>query len=247
MAVPPRRATAYDFETAVVSQADTDIFQTTVTLAAGDVQVSLDGGAFANITGLPVEIAATGVLTVSLTVAEMTADRVAVLFNDAAGNEWQDLLVTIETSTVQLSDLPTSASAASASASAGEILILRGDSMSQAILALGDISTRTEMWFTVKAKTSDTDAEAILLISEGTGLEVLNGVDVSATRAAEATITVNDPALGNITVWVDPTATDELVPSSTRHYDVQWTDATDVSTPAIGRCRVRGDVTRTVT
>jgi hypothetical protein len=31
------------------------------------------------------------------------------------------------------------------------------------------------------------------------------------------------------------------------HYDVQWTDGTNIISPAIGRARVRGDVTRTVT
>jgi hypothetical protein len=64
-----------------------------------------------------------------------------------------------------LSSVATSVAAASASASAGEILILRGDSMNQAITGLGNITTRTEMWFTVKRKVDDTDAEAILLIS----------------------------------------------------------------------------------
>jgi hypothetical protein len=225
----------------------TDIV-TTPTIAAGDFKASLDGGAEANPTVLPFESpAGSGWVAWTPTAAETNGEVMKLRWVDAAGAEWDDGGATWRTSTVVLSDLPTSASAASASASAGEILILRGDSMSQSILSLGDISTRTEMWFTVKRKTSDADTDAILLISEGTGLEILNGTDVSATRAAEATITVNDAVAGNITIWVNPTATDELVPNSQLHYDVQWTDATDVTTPAIGRCRVRGDVTRTVT
>jgi hypothetical protein len=39
----------------------------------------------------------------------MNADRITVRFHDAAGDEWQDLLVTIETETVQLNDLATAA------------------------------------------------------------------------------------------------------------------------------------------
>lgn len=105
--VPPKKNVAYSFEVALVSQADTDIFKTTPTLAAGDVTVSKDGNAFANIGTLPSEIS-DGVLTVALTQAEMNADRVAVLFNDAAGDEWQDLLVTIHTVTSnQLDDVST--------------------------------------------------------------------------------------------------------------------------------------------
>lgn len=112
--VPPLRASAFSFEVALVSQADTDIFKTTPTLATGDVTVSKDGGAFANIGTLPSEIS-DGVLTVALTGAEMTADRVVVLFNDAAGDEWQDLVVSIHTvTTSQIDDLATAAVATEA-------------------------------------------------------------------------------------------------------------------------------------
>lgn len=105
--VPPKKNIAYSFEVALTSQADTDIFQASPTLATGDVQVSKDGAGFSNISSLPVEIS-DGVLIVALTATEMNADRVAVLFNDTAGSEWQDLLVTIHTVTAnQLDDLST--------------------------------------------------------------------------------------------------------------------------------------------
>lgn len=90
---------------ALTSQADTNIFQTTVTLAAGDIQVSKDGGGFGNIGTLPTEIAATGVLPVVFTADEMDADIVVLLCHDAAGAEWQDLLVVLHTSTKQIDDL----------------------------------------------------------------------------------------------------------------------------------------------
>jgi len=47
--VPPKRGEAYSFEVALTSQSDTNVFQTSVTLAAGDVLVSKDGGATSNI------------------------------------------------------------------------------------------------------------------------------------------------------------------------------------------------------
>jgi hypothetical protein len=94
---PPIRATAYTTYVSVVSQADTKLFKTSVTLATGDVKVSKDGGSFNNIGTLPVEISTTGVLSVALTGTEMTADTVVVLFRDASGAEWCDLMLTLHT------------------------------------------------------------------------------------------------------------------------------------------------------
>lgn len=105
--VPPKRATAFSFEIALVSQSDTDIFQTSVTLAAGDVKISKDGASFANIASLPTEIDSSGVLTVALSSTEMTADRIALKFTDAAGDEWQDALTIIHTASTHIDDLST--------------------------------------------------------------------------------------------------------------------------------------------
>lgn len=95
--LPPVKGAAFTHYMGLVSQADTDIFKTSVTFAAGDVTVSKDGGAFTNITTLPVEIGTSGVLAVGLSATEMTADVVAVRLHDAAGDEWQDALLTIYT------------------------------------------------------------------------------------------------------------------------------------------------------
>jgi len=125
--VPPKRGVAYTFEVALTSQADSDLFQTNVTLAAGDVKVSKDGGAMADIANLPTEIGTTGILTVSLTATEMTADRVTVLFHDAAGDEWMDLLVTIQTVTDnQIDDLATATDLATVDSNVDAILLDTG-------------------------------------------------------------------------------------------------------------------------
>lgn len=102
--VPPLKNTAYTFYASLVSQADTDVFKTSITMTSGDVKVSKDGGSFANIASLPTGLS-TGVLHVALSQTEMNADNVTVLFHDAAGAEWQDLLVSIDTDTVQLNDV----------------------------------------------------------------------------------------------------------------------------------------------
>ena len=87
---PPVRGAAFAFEIS--------LFLDNPTLAAGDVKVIKDGVLDGNIDTLPTVVAGlTRVLTVALSAAEMTADRVTVLFHDAAGSEWQDAVVTIYT------------------------------------------------------------------------------------------------------------------------------------------------------
>lgn len=104
--VPPKRGTALTFYVSLVSQANTKLMQANPTLAAGDVQISKDGGAFANLTTLPVVTPASGrAVKVDLSATEMTADSVVVQFVDAAGSEWCDLFVGIQTAARQIDDL----------------------------------------------------------------------------------------------------------------------------------------------
>ena len=105
--VPPKKGVVFSFEFALVSTTDTDNFQTNPTLATGDVKVSKDGASFANIATLPSAIDAGEAITVTLSTTEMTADRVAVQFEDAAGDEWQGALVMIFTSAQLLDEIDT--------------------------------------------------------------------------------------------------------------------------------------------
>ena len=98
-ALPPVKGVAFSFEHCLVSQSDTDTFQDNPTLAAGDVKIIKNGTLDGNIDTLPTAVTSlTRVITVALSADEMNADRVAVLFHDAAGSEWQDSLVTLYTS-----------------------------------------------------------------------------------------------------------------------------------------------------
>jgi len=104
--IPPKKNTAFRFYVSLTSQADTKSFQSNPTLASGDVKVSIDGGAFANITTLPsASPASSKVLQVDLSTSEMNGDNIVVLFSDAAGAEWCDLNISIQTSTNQIDDL----------------------------------------------------------------------------------------------------------------------------------------------
>lgn len=97
--VPPAKGVAYSFQTSLVSQADTKLFQSSPTLAAGDVKVIRDGTNLGNITTLPSAVSGvTKAITVSLSATEMNGDEILVMFSDAAGAEWCDLAILIETS-----------------------------------------------------------------------------------------------------------------------------------------------------
>lgn len=88
---PPIKNTAWQFWCKLTSQGDNNIFQRTVTMAAGDVIVFRDGVSLGNIDTLPVEVGATGLLRVDLSADEMNGDEMTFVdFHDVAGAEWQD-------------------------------------------------------------------------------------------------------------------------------------------------------------
>lgn len=102
----PKRGVAYKFYVGLVDQSNTKVLKANPTLATGDVKVSKDGGAFANLTTLPSANPASGAaIMVDLSATEMTADNVVVAFIDAAGAEWCDQLVNLQTTARQLDDL----------------------------------------------------------------------------------------------------------------------------------------------
>ena len=89
-------ASGYIFYVGLISQASTKSLQGSATLAAGDVKVSIDGGALANLGTLPVVTpAASKSIKVTLSQAEINGDNIIVIFADATGAEWCDLLVNI--------------------------------------------------------------------------------------------------------------------------------------------------------
>jgi hypothetical protein len=106
--VPAKRGVEYIFYVSLVQQADTKLLQGTPTLAAGDVTISKDGGAFANLTTLPTVTPAAGKsVKVTVSATEMTADNVLIVFSDAAGAQWCDLSINIQTAARQIDDLAT--------------------------------------------------------------------------------------------------------------------------------------------
>lgn len=113
---PIIRGQAFRFYVGLVSQSDPKLLQSNPTLASGDVKVSKDGGAEANLTTLPaVTPASSTSVQVDLSASEMDADNVTVTFRDAAGADWCDLKVNIQPSSLGLTGAVNDASATTTS------------------------------------------------------------------------------------------------------------------------------------
>lgn len=253
MGVPPIRAQAFTFDAAVVDQANRPQFRNIPTLAAGDVTVSLDGGAFNNITALPT---ANGrQVRVALSAAEMTADRVTVLFSDVAGAEWDDLLVEVFTDSTDIGSVACDVWACPVRTltmpvaqmrqtlrNTGELDIWRGDTLIINFTKLGNIAARTNLWFTVKGDRTDADAASVIMIDESVGLRYINSA--AATVAANGSITVTDAVTGAITVRLEAVEAAKLPIIGRFRYDIQMETATSIETLADNACCISGDITR---
>jgi len=104
--IPPKKGVAYTFYTALTDQSDTKLLKANPTLASGDCVISKDGGAFANLATLPdAEPDASASIRVQLSADEMDADNIVVKFSDAAGDEWCDQLINIQTDSATIGEI----------------------------------------------------------------------------------------------------------------------------------------------
>ena len=78
---------------------DPKSFKSNPTIAAGDFQISKDGGAFANLATLPAVTPASGVgVKITLSSTEMNADNVLIVgIDQTATKEWADFALSIPT------------------------------------------------------------------------------------------------------------------------------------------------------
>src|SRR5688572_5017583 len=106
--VTPKKNTEFIFYIGLVSQSNSKTFQSNPTIAAGDFKVSTDGGALANPATLPaVTPASSKMVKITLSASEMNGDNVTLVCSDAAGSEWCDAIINIQTSARQIDDLST--------------------------------------------------------------------------------------------------------------------------------------------
>lgn len=103
----PKKNEAYQFYTTLVSAADPNTFQVNPTIAAGDFKISKDGGALTNLATLPSVVpAGSRMVQIDLSADEMNADKVMIQGVDAAGGEWQEMVVFIDVPVSNLESIP---------------------------------------------------------------------------------------------------------------------------------------------
>ncbi len=104
--VTPKINTAFVCYIGLVSQADTKSFQSNPTLATGDAKVSIDGGALNDLATLPdVDPNSSKLVKIALSAAEMNGANIQVVLSDAAGAEWCDCIINIQTTANQIDEL----------------------------------------------------------------------------------------------------------------------------------------------
>jgi hypothetical protein len=89
-----------------------------------------------------------------------------------------------------------------------KITVRAGDTWILPVAGLGNISTRTKLWFAVNAPGAD-DSAAKLFIEETDGLTIVNGNDEFGPPEL-GSITVIDETTGSISIAVDEIATGQL-------------------------------------
>ncbi len=109
--VPPKKNAGFICYVSLVSQANTKIMQANPTLADGDFKVSIDGGALADLDTTPaVTPAASKMVKLTFSADEMNGDNIQLVASDAAGDEWCDLTLNIQTAAGTLDELSALAS-----------------------------------------------------------------------------------------------------------------------------------------
>jgi hypothetical protein len=102
----PKKNVAHKLFVSLTDQANTKLAKVAPTIASGDFKVSIDGGAFANLATLPsVNPAGGRAVMIDLSAAEMNGDNIIVQCVDAAGAEWCDLILNLQTTARQIDDL----------------------------------------------------------------------------------------------------------------------------------------------
>lgn len=121
--VPAKKGAAFITYVSLLDYATAGRLKSNPTLSSGDVKVSIDGGAFANLTTLPTVTPASGAaVKVSLSTSEMNGDNILVVFADQTDPpEWNDLAFNIQTATRQIDDLSYDQPVRVATAQAGAV------------------------------------------------------------------------------------------------------------------------------
>jgi hypothetical protein len=183
---PPVKNQTYIVYAYLRSRTDPNVFQNNPTLATGDAKVSVDGGALANLATLPTVTPAGGKqIKITLSSSEMNGDNVSVVLSDAAGDEWSDWAITLQTVAAgrQFDNLSTLTAAqvnAEADTALADYDAPTHTELTAALAALNNIST-AQVYAQAAAALAAYDGPTYAeLVSELAGLNDLDAATVKA-------------------------------------------------------------------
>lgn len=207
---PPKKNTAYTCYISLISQANTKVMQSSPTLATGDFKVSIDGGTLTNLTTLPsVSPASSKMVVVSLSSSEMNGDNITIVCSDAAGAEWCDLVLNLQTTARQLDDLayPATSGRSLAVDTSGQVTAgalannaitaaaIAADAITAAKIADGAIDAATFAAGAINAAAIATDAIGAAELASDAVAEIQSGLMLASSYTAPPTAADNAAAV----------------------------------------------------
>jgi hypothetical protein len=128
------------------------------------------------------------------------------------------------------------------------VTIHRGDTVTISLTGLGNISTRTKLWFTVKDSVQDHDTQSKVMVRENVGLIYVNGMTPTQAglTTVDAALNVTDETTGAVTIILSAALTAMLTPDTGLVYDIQMLTTSGVTTLTSSTATVVGDVTQAI-
>lgn len=143
--------------------------------------------------------------------------------------------------------LTQSAAAIIAAVTGNTITQTRAVDWNFSITGMGNISTRTTFYFTLKRRTILPDSEALVQIEETAGLVFINGKPAGVAGAGNGTLTVTDALAGDVTVTVTAAETTKLSEEAGLDYDFKMiTGAGAVQQMTVGKFNISSVVTEAI-
>jgi hypothetical protein len=159
--------------------------QSNPTLAAGDVTISKDGGAFANLGTLPdAEPNSTKSVRVILSQTETNADNLVLLFSDQTDPpEWTDLLINLQTVSGNFDTLVTGVVVSSIAANAITAAAIADGAIDAATFAAGAITATVIATGAIDADALAADTITAAKVAADVGTEIGTAVWATTTRS----------------------------------------------------------------
>lgn len=202
----PKKNVAFSFVLPLVDSANRPAFKANPTLAAGDFKHSGDGSALTNLGTLPAaDPASSRLIKITLSQDEMNYDRVTIQCVDAAGSEWDEVIVCINTTAQTVDDLAAQASV--------DAILLDTAEIGTAGAGLAAIPWNAAWGAEVQLSAADalaaydgpTHAELVGEINDvQSDIAALNDLDAAGVRAAVGLANANlDAQLAALAAYVD--------------------------------------------